>query len=137
VTIRLARSLININSNASVNVYATESSYIMKDRLREKNFTVINDIRELENVHLISCLNVLDRCSEPKALLQDIFHALHPNGKAILALVIPYNHYVERSKDLLNKLLIKFNIVFILFLKSRFFPHAFRTLITSLAVKIV
>ena len=70
----------------------------MKDRLREKNFTVINDIRSLENVHLISALNVLDRCSDPKTLLSDIHHSLHPNGRALLALVLPYNHFVERSK---------------------------------------
>jgi hypothetical protein len=69
----------------------------MKDRLREKNITVINDIREMENVHLISCLNVLDRCVDPKSLLTDIHHSLHPNGRAILALVLPYNHYVERN----------------------------------------
>lgn len=62
ITLRLAKSLLQLNNNIMLNVFATETSYIMKDRLREKDITVINDIRELENVHFISCLNVLDRC---------------------------------------------------------------------------
>lgn len=99
ITMRLAQSLLQLNNNIMLNVYASENSYIMKDRLREKNISVINDIRELSDVHLISCLNVLDRCVDPKALLTDIYHSLHPNGRAILALVLPYNHYVERSNS--------------------------------------
>lgn len=98
ITIRLAKALVQLNNNISLNVFATESSYIMKDRLREKNFTVINQIREVENVHLISCLNVLDRCVDPRSLMADIHAALHPKGRAIIALVLPYNHYVERSE---------------------------------------
>lgn len=98
ISLRLAQSLFLIKNNIELNAYATETSYIMKDRLREKGMTVINDIRELSNVHLISCLNVLDRCVDPKGLLSDIHSALHPNGRAVLALVLPYNHYVERSE---------------------------------------
>lgn len=99
ITLRLAQSLLQLNNNIMLNVYATETSYIMKDRLREKNISVINDIRELQNTHLISCLNVLDRCVDPKALLTDIYDSLHPNGRALLALVLPYNHYVERNSS--------------------------------------
>jgi SAM-dependent methyltransferase len=98
ISLRLAQSLFLIKNNIELNAYATETSYIMKDRLREKGMTVINDIRELSNIHLISCLNVLDRCVDPKGLLSDIHSALHPNGRAVLALVLPYNHYVERSE---------------------------------------
>jgi SAM-dependent methyltransferase len=99
ITLRLAQSLLQLNNGIMLNVYATETSYIMKDRLREKNMSVINDIRELSDVHLISCLNVLDRCVDPKALLTDIYHSLHPSGRALLALVLPYNHYVERTNS--------------------------------------
>lgn len=98
ITRRLAEALVQLNANISLSVFASESSYIMKDRLREKNFTVINQISELENVHLISCLNVLDRCVDPRSLLADIHAALHPKGRVLLALVLPYNHYVERSE---------------------------------------
>ena len=99
ITLRLAQSLLQMSNNIMLNVFATETSYIMKDRLREKDIQVINDIRELENVHLISCLNVLDRCIDPKSLLTDIYHALHPNGRALLALVLPYQHFVERNSS--------------------------------------
>lgn len=99
ITLRLAQSLLQLNNNIMLNVYATETSYIMKDRLREKNIAIINDIREMDDVHLISCLNVLDRCVDPKALLEDIHSSLHPSGRALLALVLPYNHYVERNSS--------------------------------------
>lgn len=98
VTMRLAQSLFLLKNSITLNVFATETSYIMKDRLREKGVTVINEIRDLSNVHLISCLNVLDRCVDPRGLLKDIYNALHPDGRALLALVLPYNHYVERSE---------------------------------------
>lgn len=98
VTMRLAQSLFLLKNSITLNVFATETSYIMKDRLREKGMTVINEIRDLSNVHLISCLNVLDRCVDPRGLLTDIYNSLHPNGRALLALVLPYNHYVERSE---------------------------------------
>lgn len=53
---------------------------------------------EVENVDLISCLNVLDRCADPHQILSDIHRALSPNGRAVIALVLPYSHYVETSK---------------------------------------
>ena len=59
---------------------------------------MIEKIHELRNVQLISCLNVLDRCIDPHELLTDIYNALDTNGRAIIALVLPYNHYVEKSK---------------------------------------
>lgn len=52
----------------------------------------------MQNINLISCLNVLDRCADPHQILADIHHALAPNGRAIIALVLPYSHYVESSK---------------------------------------
>lgn len=93
---RLAKSVIQQGNNM-LKVYATESSYIMQDRLRDRHFTVINSINDISDVHLISCLNVLDRCINPKSLLTDMYHALHPNGRILLALVLPYSHYVEKN----------------------------------------
>lgn len=61
-------------------------------------FSVINALKDVSNVHLISCLNVLDRCSDPHQILEDIYKALAPNGRVIIALVLPYNHFVEASK---------------------------------------
>lgn len=60
--------------------------------------SVVERLDEVENIDLISCLNVLDRCAEPHQILSDIHRALSPNGRAVVALVLPYSHYVETSK---------------------------------------
>lgn len=97
VTVRLCKSIIMGGSNIFLKVFCTESSWIMKDRLEERKFTVIENIKDVRNIHLISCLNVLDRCSDPFQILQDIHDALAFNGRAIFALVLPYSHYVEKN----------------------------------------
>lgn len=78
-----------------VDAFATEASWTMRERLKKRNFTVIDRIDEINNVQLVSCLNVLDRCIDPIQLLEDIHTALAPNGRCIIALVLPYIHYVE------------------------------------------
>lgn len=60
---------------------------------------MIDSLNEVENIHLISCLNVLDRCAEPHQILADIHRSLSPQGRAIIALVLPYSHYVETSNQ--------------------------------------
>lgn len=62
-------------------------------------YSVLNQLESAENMDLICCLNVLDRCSDPFELLAEIHRALSPKGRAIIALVLPYNHYVETSKS--------------------------------------
>lgn len=48
---------------------------------------------------VISCLNVLDRCSHPIDLLMKIKQRLVPvSGRVILAVVFPFHPYVEISK---------------------------------------
>lgn len=59
---------------------------------------MIDRLTDVENIDLISCLNVLDRCADPHQILEDIHRALAPNGRVIIALVLPYSHYVETSK---------------------------------------
>ncbi|KAJ6645450.1 Protein-L-histidine N-pros-methyltransferase [Pseudolycoriella hygida] len=99
VTSRLAKSVIHMGSNIMLKVYATEYSWTMRDRLQKKKFTVIDRLQNVSNVHLISCLNVLDRCADPHQIMTDIYNALHPNGRAIVALVLPYSHYVESNSS--------------------------------------
>lgn len=60
--------------------------------------SVIDDLKEVSNVSLVSCLNVLDRCADPHQILSDIYDILAPDGRVLLALVLPYSHYVENSK---------------------------------------
>lgn len=59
---------------------------------------MIDKIEEVQNIDLISCLNVLDRCINPHQIMQDIYNSLAPNGRVIVALVLPYCHFVETSR---------------------------------------
>lgn len=59
---------------------------------------MIDRLKEVENIDLVCCLNVLDRCADPYEILSEIHRTLSPNGRAIIALVLPYSHYVETSK---------------------------------------
>lgn len=99
------RMLADINGDQhhqTVSVYVTETSWIMRKRLdKYENFSVIevDSVRQLSNLNLISCLNVLDRCADPHQMLRDIHNMLSPHGRAIFALVLPYSHYVETSKS--------------------------------------
>uniref|UniRef100_A0A1A9WP77 Large ribosomal subunit protein uL11 n=1 Tax=Glossina brevipalpis TaxID=37001 RepID=A0A1A9WP77_9MUSC len=91
----LLKALRNMNPEVIVDALATEASWTMRERLKKRNFHVLENLDHLQNVHLISCLNVLDRCIDPIQLLEDIYRILSPNGRVIIALVLPYMHYVE------------------------------------------
>lgn len=45
---------------------------------------------------LVSCLNVLDRCERPLSMLRDITASVRPGGVLLIALVLPYEPFVER-----------------------------------------
>lgn len=48
---------------------------------------------------VISCLNLLDRCDDPLALLREMRRSLVPRtGRVILAAVLPFQPYVEIGK---------------------------------------
>ncbi|EDW01902.1 protein-L-histidine N-pros-methyltransferase [Drosophila grimshawi] len=97
VSLRVANSVTELSGNAVLQVFATEASWTMRERLKKLNFNVVTEIQELQNVELISCLNVLDRCFDSFKLLEDIHTALAPHGRAVIALVLPYMHYVETN----------------------------------------
>ena len=46
---------------------------------------------------IISCLNVLDRCDAPLSMLRQIHNRLTNGGILLLALVLPYDPFVERG----------------------------------------
>jgi SAM-dependent methyltransferase len=48
---------------------------------------------------VISCLNLLDRCENPLTLLKKIRNALTPNGRLVVALVLPFKPYVEYNSE--------------------------------------
>ncbi|XP_020818035.1 methyltransferase-like protein 9 [Drosophila serrata] len=97
ISLRVANTVAELSGSAGLRVFATEASWTMRERLKKLNFNVINEIGGLENVELILCLNVLDRCFDSFKLLEDIHVALAPNGRAVVALVLPYMHYVETN----------------------------------------
>lgn len=55
----------------------------------------MNEWYKMRQYDVISCLNVLDRCERPYQLLQQIHQALKPEGLAVIAVVLPYEPYVE------------------------------------------
>ena len=46
---------------------------------------------------IISCLNVLDRCDKPLSLLRSIYNSLSPGGYVLLAVVLPFDPFVEKG----------------------------------------
>lgn len=81
--------------------YVTEVSPIMRRILSRKGYTVLH----VENWHdshlsfdLISCLNLLDRCDKPLTILHQMISRLKPNGRIMLALVLPLSQYVESGR---------------------------------------
>uniref|UniRef100_A0A1Q3G289 Methyltransferase-like protein 9 n=1 Tax=Culex tarsalis TaxID=7177 RepID=A0A1Q3G289_CULTA len=99
VTARLVNAISLLKPDSNITLFATESSWVMKSRLAEKHIQVIEEINQLNNIHFISCLNVLDRCIDPLALLHEIYNALAPDGRLMVALVLPYSHYVEKNSS--------------------------------------
>ncbi|CAG9087685.1 unnamed protein product [Plutella xylostella] len=77
--------------------YATEISACMRKVLVGKGYTIL-DTSTWWQSHRFGCvamLNLLDRCSEPRAMLRQARAALDPAGVLLLALVLPYKPYVE------------------------------------------
>nr|VZI23792.1 unnamed protein product [Spirometra erinaceieuropaei] len=108
-------------------VYTTEMSPVMRWRLKQANFTVL-DVDKWDQLpetsdtsvdlassssskpaqpeyDVVSCLNLLDRCSEPLTLLRRIREVLKPgSGLLVLAVVFPLKQYVECSDEAMTAL---------------------------------
>ncbi|CAH8638127.1 unnamed protein product [Schistosoma intercalatum] len=93
-------------------VFVTEISPVMRWRLSKHGFTILDvDSWELmskefntpkvpSHFDVISCLNLLDRCTAPITLLKRISQALKPTtGILILGIVLPLKQYVETTHD--------------------------------------
>ncbi|XP_053626852.1 protein-L-histidine N-pros-methyltransferase [Cherax quadricarinatus] len=78
----------------------TEASVIMRHRLRERGYRVLDawswmkDVEDAE-YDVVTCLNLLDRCDTPRTLLTDIHAKLASHGALVIALVLPFSPYVE------------------------------------------
>jgi len=94
-------------------VLVTEVSGPMVRSLKEKGFPVLSapdlsglqDLAEKHNMTLgpngsvdcIALMNVLDRCDQPLTLLQDVRKRMTPNGRLLLAVVLPFRPFVEKG----------------------------------------
>lgn len=76
------------------------------------HYSVIDKLEDVENIDLICCLNVLDRCADPYQILTEIHRALAHDGRAVIALVLPYTHYVETSKTIHSYIYLYFLVNF-------------------------
>lgn len=80
--------------------HATEMSPVMKRLLCKKNYKVLDVERwydESGSYDMISCLNLLDRCEKPASIISQMKTKLKPNGRILLALVLPFSQYVETT----------------------------------------
>ena len=79
-------------------VVTTELSHRMAERLRDSGFECHEvDLAERNfagpSFDLITCLNVLDRTSLPRRLLQRLHELLVPGGRLVLAIALPYEPF--------------------------------------------
>lgn len=83
-------------------VYATEVSSPMRWLLLKRGFRLLEPNTWTSSglqPDVISCLNLLDRCEKPLTLLHNLHHTVKPGGRIIIAIVLPYNPYVEIAPD--------------------------------------
>ncbi|XP_022901600.2 protein-L-histidine N-pros-methyltransferase [Onthophagus taurus] len=83
-------------AKAYKNVYVTELSSTMQTLLQHRGFHVLPISEwQTKKYHTVACLNLLDRCENPFGMLKEIRGTLEPNGRAVIALVLPLSQYVE------------------------------------------
>ena len=97
-TEKLALAL-NINPEQ---VTCVETSKSMRKVLENKGYSVTSSIPNITEIKAdesqssrplfssVSLLNVLDRCDNPKALLESAISSLQPGGHLLLSIVLPF-----------------------------------------------
>lgn len=79
-------------------VMVTEICTVMKKRLSWRGFEVKDtDHWDDQTYDIISMFNLLDRAGDPDQFLNKAHAALNPDGKLIIAVVLPFKPYVERG----------------------------------------
>jgi len=76
-------------------IHVTETARVLTWRLKRRGFVAhLGDIADVPPpgapYDAISLLNVIDRCRRPSALLRAAIDALHPDGRLIVAIPMPY-----------------------------------------------
>jgi len=101
-------SALNMNPEQ---VTCVETSKSMRKVLENKGYSVttsipdINDVLEADESQssrplfsFVSLLNVIDRCDNPKALLESAISSLQPGGHLLLSIVLPFSGRVYEGK---------------------------------------
>lgn len=86
--------------------YCTEVSPVMKKILLKNGYKLLDADKWAENdlsFDLISCLNLLDRCEKPMTTMKLMRRKVKPNGRVLIAIVLPLNQFVEASTDHIPK----------------------------------
>lgn len=82
--------------------YCTEVSPVMKKILSKSGFKLLDAETWADNdlsFDLITCLNLLDRCEKPLTTMKLMRQKVQPNGRVLIALVLPLNQFVEASSN--------------------------------------
>lgn len=82
--------------------YCTEVSSVMKKILAKNGYKLLDAETWADNdlsFDLISCLNLLDRCEKPMTTMKLMRKKVKPNGRVLIALVLPLNQFVEASSN--------------------------------------
>lgn len=58
--------------------------------------------KQSNSYDIISCLNVLDRCDCPLSMLKQFRENLREGGLLILAVVLPFQPFVEKGGTIVN-----------------------------------
>ncbi len=87
----------------------TEVSWVMSRRLRQRGFAcrrvdVSQEVVPGGPYHVVSCMNVLDRCLRPITLLERARDAVEPGGRLMFALALPYNAWVYDGPSTIDPL---------------------------------
>lgn len=79
-------------------IFATEICPVMRKRLEWRGFTVEDVVHwKSKKWKVISMLNLLDRAGNPDSFLENASHAIEDDGFLFIAIVLPFNPYVERG----------------------------------------
>ena len=98
-TVKLA-SAMNINPTQ---ITCIETSKSMRKILKNRGFKVLSTFSDIGSettspFTTVSLLNVLDRCDNPRELLESAINVLKPGGHLIMSIVLPFNGRVYEGK---------------------------------------